>query len=155
MPWVAWKQRHLWSEVPHTTCYSSGRSTYYYNCRWLDGNMTLPNFSKSKSDYFHQPGQKKYVFWLILFKNSYAYSFMSITIQWVCCIDTYRSDKISMHRDASVNRYTPTVNPPPLPQTIGSISKLVCIFCPNLVVLASMMSHVVDRLKIGQICFSS
>ena len=129
MLWVAWKQRHLWSEVPHTTCYSSGWSTYYYNCHWLDGNMTLPNFSKSISDYFHQPGQKKYVFWLILFKNSYAYSFMWIAIQWVCRIDTYRSDKILMHRDASVNRYTPTAGGRQVNLPVGQVDLSKVFFC--------------------------
>ena len=33
---------------------------------------------------------------------------MWIAIHWVCCIDTNRRDKISMHRDAPVNRYTPS-----------------------------------------------
>ena len=56
---------------------------------------------------FPSTWSEKNMFWLILFKNSYAYSFMWIAIQWVCCIDTYRSDKIPMHRDASANRYTP------------------------------------------------
>ena len=60
------------------------------------------------SEYLHQSGPKKYVFWLILLKNNCAYSFMWITIYWVPHIDTYRGDKISMHRDAPVNRYTPT-----------------------------------------------
>ena len=49
------------------------------------------------------------MFWLILLKNNCAYSFMWIAIYmyWVPRIDTYRGDKISMHRDAPVNRYTP------------------------------------------------
>ena len=50
---------------------------------------------------------KKYVFWLILFKNTYAYSFMRIEIPCVCHFYMYHSDKISVHRDAPVNRYTP------------------------------------------------
>ena len=36
-----------------------------------------------------------------------VYSFLWIAVHWVCRIDTNRSDKISMHRDAPVNRYTP------------------------------------------------
>ena len=53
--------------------------------------------------------RKNYVFWLILLKNNCAYSFMWIAIYWVPRIDTYRGDKISMHHDAPVNRYTPSV----------------------------------------------
>ena len=52
--------------------------------------------------------RKKYVFWLILLKNNCAYSFMWIAIYWVPRIDTYRGDKILMHYDSPVNRYTPT-----------------------------------------------
>ena len=58
------------------------------------------------SEYFYQSDKKKYVFWLILLKNTCAYSFMWIAIHWVCHIDTYRSDKITVHRDAPVNLYT-------------------------------------------------
>ena len=47
----------------------------------------------------------KKVFWLILF-NTCAYSFMWIVIHWIHCIDTYHSDKISVHRNGPVNRYT-------------------------------------------------
>ena len=55
MSWVAWKQRHLWSGAPRTTCYSNGWSTYYYNCRcwaktWLCWVIL---------EYFHQSDQKK------------------------------------------------------------------------------------------------
>ena len=104
MSWVAWKQRHLWSGAPRTTCYSSGWSIYYYNCRcwaktWLCWVIL---------EYFHQSDQKKnYVFQLDSYKNTCVYSFLWIAIHWVCRIDTNRSDKISMHRDAPVNRYTP------------------------------------------------
>ena len=52
--------------------------------------------------------EKNYVFLLVLFKNVCVYSFLWIAIHWVCRIDTNRSDKISMHRDTPVNRYTPT-----------------------------------------------
>ena len=51
--------------------------------------------------------EKNYVFQLVSFKNTCAYSFLWIAIHWVCRIDTNHSDKISMHRDAPVNRYTP------------------------------------------------
>ena len=106
MSWVAWKQRHLWSGAPRTTCYSSGWSTYYYNCRcwaktWLCWVIL---------EYFHQSDQKNYVFQLVSFKNTCVYSFLWIAIHWVCHIDTNHSDKISMHRDAPVNRYTPIPN---------------------------------------------
>ena len=56
----------------------------------------------------HQSDQKKFVFWFIILKNTSAYSFMCTEIHWVCCIDMYRSDKISVHRGAPVNRYTST-----------------------------------------------
>ena len=52
--------------------------------------------------------EKKYVFQLVSFKNTCVYSFLWIAIHWVRRIDTNRSDKISMHRDAPVNRYTPS-----------------------------------------------
>ena len=52
--------------------------------------------------------EKNYMVQLVSFKNTCVYSFMWIAIHWVCRIDTNRSDKISMHRDAPVNRYTPT-----------------------------------------------
>ena len=54
---------------------------------------------------------KKYVLWLwfTLFKNTCAYNFKWIVIHWVCRIDTYHSDKRSVHRDALVNRYTPSL----------------------------------------------
>ena len=51
--------------------------------------------------------EKNYVFQLVSLKNTCVYSFLWIAIHWVCRIDTNRSDKISMHRDAPVNRYTP------------------------------------------------
>ena len=51
--------------------------------------------------------EKNYVFQLDSYKNTCVYSFLWIAIHWVCRIDTNRSDKISMHRDAPVNRYTP------------------------------------------------
>ena len=54
--------------------------------------------------------EKNYVFQLVSFKNTCVYSFLWIAIHWVCRIDTNRSDKISMHRDAPVNRYTPIWN---------------------------------------------
>ena len=47
------------------------------------------------AEYFHQ-SDKKNVFWLILFKNTHAYSFMWIAIHCIYCINTYRSDKISV-----------------------------------------------------------
>ena len=50
--------------------------------------------------------EKNYVFQLVSFKNTCVYSFLWITKHWVCRIDTNRSDKISMHRDAPVNGYT-------------------------------------------------
>ena len=52
--------------------------------------------------------EKNYVFQLVSFKNTCVYSFLWIAIHWVCRIDTNRSDKISMHRDAPVNHYTPS-----------------------------------------------
>ena len=52
--------------------------------------------------------EKKYVFQLVSFKNTCVYSFLWIAIHWVRSIDTNCSDKISMHRDAPVNRYTPS-----------------------------------------------
>ena len=109
MSWVAWKQRHLWSGAPCTTCYSSGWSTYYYNCRcWAKTCLCWVIL-----EYFHQSDQKKnYVIQLVSFKNTCAYSFLWIAIHWVCRIDTNRSDKISLHRDAPVNRYIPTARPP-------------------------------------------
>ena len=57
------------------------------------------------------------MFQLVSFKNTCVYSFLWIAIQWVCRIDTNRSDKISMHRDAPVNRYTPIVK-----QSTGTVS---------------------------------
>ena len=50
--------------------------------------------------------EKKYMFLLIIFKNTCACSFMWIGIHWVCCINTYRINKISVHRDAPVTRCT-------------------------------------------------
>ena len=47
------------------------------------------------------------MFQLVSFKNTCVYSFLWIGIHWVCRIDTNRSDKILMHHDAPVNRYTP------------------------------------------------
>ena len=52
--------------------------------------------------------EKNYVLLLVLFKNACVYSFLWIAIHWVCHIDMNRSDKISMYRDTTVNRYTPT-----------------------------------------------
>ena len=52
--------------------------------------------------------RKEYVFWFNLLKNTYAHSFKWIVIHWVCCIDMYCNDKISVHRDVLVNLYTPT-----------------------------------------------
>ena len=106
MSWVAWKQRHLWSGAPRPTCYSSGWNTYYYNC-WCWAKTWL---CWVILEYFHQSDQKKnYVFQLVSFKNTCAYRFLWIALHWVCRIDTNRSNKISMHRDAPVNRYTPTI----------------------------------------------
>ena len=42
--------------------------------------------------------RKKTCFWLILLKNTCAYSFMWIAIHWVYCIDTYHSDKMLVHQ---------------------------------------------------------
>ena len=106
MSWVAWKQTHLWSGAPGTTCYSSGWSTYCYNCRWLNQNVMLLSYIRVFPSIW---SEKKYVFQLILFKNTCVYIFLWIAIHWVCRIDTNRSDKISVHRDAPVNRYTPTL----------------------------------------------
>ena len=39
---------------------------------------------------------RKYVFGLILFKNTYAYDFMWIAIHWVCRIDTYCSQCLKL-----------------------------------------------------------
>ena len=97
--WVAWKQRHLWSGALRTTCGSSGQSNYYYNCRWLNRNTTLLSISINLIN--------KRVFWLIVFKNTCAYSFMWIPIYWVCRINMNHRDKISMHHDAPVNHYSP------------------------------------------------
>ena len=49
---------------------------------------------------------KKYVLLFVIFKNACASSFMWFVIHWVCCIDTYHKDKISVCRNAPVNRYT-------------------------------------------------
>ena len=57
--------------------------------------------------------EKKYVFQLVSFKNTCVYSFLWIAIHWVCHINVNRSDKISMHCDARLNRYTPI--PVPFP----------------------------------------
>ena len=54
--------------------------------------------------------RKKYVLWFIFAKNTYAYSFMWLEQHWVCHIDRYHSDKMLVHRDALVNRYTPKSN---------------------------------------------
>ena len=97
MSWVAWKQRHLWSGALRTTCYSSGWS--YYNCRCWAKTW----FCWVILEYFHLI-RKKYVFQLVSFKNTSVYSFLWIAIHWVCRNDTNRSDKISMHCDALVNR---------------------------------------------------
>ena len=83
---------------------------------WADGvptTTTADDWTKTWlcwviSEYFHQSDQKKkYVFRLILFKNTCVYSFLWIAIHWVCRIDRNRSDKISVHRDAPLNHYTP------------------------------------------------
>ena len=41
MSWVAWKPRPLWSGAMCTTYYSSGLSTYYDNCCWVNQSAEL------------------------------------------------------------------------------------------------------------------
>ena len=43
----------------------------------VEQNVTLPHFDQ----------KKKYVFWLILFKNTYVFSFIWIMVHWVHRID--------------------------------------------------------------------
>ena len=57
------------------------------------------------SEYFSQSDQKNYLLWYILFKNTCAYSFISVMIDWVYHINTYHSDKISEHRDILVSQW--------------------------------------------------
>ena len=50
---------------------------------------------------------KRCVFWWIHIERTCASRSMGIAIRWVCRIDMYRCDKISVYRDAPVNRYSP------------------------------------------------
>ena len=92
MSWVAWKLLLQWMEY------------LLLQLPMLSQDVTLLSYIRV----FPSIWSEKTVFQLVSFKNTCVYSFLWIAIHWVCRIDTNRSDKISMHRDAPVNRYTPT-----------------------------------------------
>ena len=101
---VAGKQ---WSGVQHTTCYSSGWSTYYYNCHCLNQNMILLSYIRV----FPSIWSEKNVCFDLSFSRYFCLFFhVNGDIHSVYPIDMYR-DKISVHHDAPVNHYTHSARP--------------------------------------------